>query len=397
MTISEKGIVMLISVLFSGVFGMASRANSDNVGDVRINDVSFYIPEGNLVCISGNVEVTGSGRFLNLGTVWFANTNAVQLSFLPSNPGFGKFIFGGSADCDLLNNVSWSYVSMQTSGGSNLLLDADMSIAQSLDLGSGIIDVGQAKLMFSSNSPDSLKFSNIQTNSSYISGAFYRAVSAGETYWFPVGDAYGFHPFVVQSATDNDTVKVTYDPDVSQDWTNMLSTDVNFYLEDIGGWNVTAETKFIPGISLLNKKQQLMPEGSTYTMLYAADETFFASGYTWDKLSVETDLFYLLNSEEYTGGIYALASRNAIRLVNFIYDNGTGDSFFEIPEISKYSQVELSVYNRWGSVIYKNNNYYNDFDAADFPEGTYFYDLKLHDGEATKLVRNIIEIKRAKN
>jgi hypothetical protein len=41
-----------------------------------------------------------------------------------------------------------------------------------------------------------------------------------------------------------------------------------------------------------------------------------------------------------------------------------------------YESSQLVVFNRWGRVVYESNNYQNDWDGGNLPDGVYFYVLK---------------------
>ena len=79
-------------------------------------------------------------------------------------------------------------------------------------------------------------------------------------------------------------------------------------------------------------------------------------------------------------------------LPNAISPNGDGkNDFFEVPDIHKYSSVELTVLNRWGSVVFEDkhyNNTWNGTNAQNTPltEDTYFYTLKLDEASKTGFV-----------
>ena len=62
------------------------------------------------------------------------------------------------------------------------------------------------------------------------------------------------------------------------------------------------------------------------------------------------------------------------------------NDYFEIPELKSYTNVNIQIFNRWGSVVYENNNYKNNWDGKAnkaslannvLPAGTYFYIIKL--------------------
>ena len=43
-----------------------------------------------------------------------------------------------------------------------------------------------------------------------------------------------------------------------------------------------------------------------------------------------------------------------------------------------YESSELTIFNRWGRVVYHSKDYQNDWDGDDLPDATYFYVLKCH-------------------
>ena len=43
-----------------------------------------------------------------------------------------------------------------------------------------------------------------------------------------------------------------------------------------------------------------------------------------------------------------------------------------------YESSELTIFNRWGRIVYHSKDYRNNWDGGDLPDGTYFYVLKCH-------------------
>ncbi len=76
--------------------------------------------------------------------------------------------------------------------------------------------------------------------------------------------------------------------------------------------------------------------------------------------------------------------------------NGDGQNdFFTVEGISEYPNNELSVFNRWGTEVFKMNGYKNAWDGTwnekRLPDGTYFY--VLQDGEG-KQYKGFVQISR---
>jgi gliding motility-associated-like protein len=75
---------------------------------------------------------------------------------------------------------------------------------------------------------------------------------------------------------------------------------------------------------------------------------------------------------------------------------------FEVQNIEAFQHVTLHVYNRWGNLVYKSENYKNDWDGTSnvsmaigskLPDGTYYYLLEIKD--TGKLYKGSVFIKRS--
>jgi gliding motility-associated-like protein len=79
-----------------------------------------------------------------------------------------------------------------------------------------------------------------------------------------------------------------------------------------------------------------------------------------------------------------------VRVPNvFTPNGGHGNDTFEIGGLEKYSGADLTVFDRWGKVVYESNNYRNDWRANDLSDGTYWYILKLPYGVKTEYKGNV--------
>ena len=48
------------------------------------------------------------------------------------------------------------------------------------------------------------------------------------------------------------------------------------------------------------------------------------------------------------------------------------------PLSSYYEKTDLTIFNRWGRIVYQSSDYQNDWDGGGLSDGTYFYVLKCH-------------------
>ncbi|WP_262249521.1 DUF7507 domain-containing protein [Parapedobacter soli] len=69
------------------------------------------------------------------------------------------------------------------------------------------------------------------------------------------------------------------------------------------------------------------------------------------------------------------------KIPNVFTPNGDGkNDVFEIIGIEGFDRVEITVVNRWGNEVYRNNNYRNTWDGQGLNEGTFYYVIITHDG-----------------
>ncbi len=62
--------------------------------------------------------------------------------------------------------------------------------------------------------------------------------------------------------------------------------------------------------------------------------------------------------------------------------NGDGvNDLFVIRGLEAFPGTTLQIFNRWGGVVFETTNYNNDWDGDDVTDGTYFYIIKLPNGE----------------
>ncbi|PWV49657.1 putative repeat protein (TIGR01451 family)/gliding motility-associated-like protein [Chitinophaga sp. S165] len=64
---------------------------------------------------------------------------------------------------------------------------------------------------------------------------------------------------------------------------------------------------------------------------------------------------------------------------NVVTPNGDGkNDFFYVRGIEKNPGSALTIFNRWGGVVYQNKDYQNSWNATGLSEGTYYYRLELN-------------------
>jgi gliding motility-associated-like protein len=70
-----------------------------------------------------------------------------------------------------------------------------------------------------------------------------------------------------------------------------------------------------------------------------------------------------------------------ITIPNIITPNGDGkNDVFNIKGLESFPDSHLTIYNRWGKIIYENKNYLNDWGGEDHADGVYYFVLVLKNG-----------------
>lgn len=160
----------------------------------------------------------------------------------------------------------------------------------------------------------------------------------------PLGDAEGqltlFHNVVTEGKDFNDGKAYVHQADFQRDW-NKLET---FHLGD--------------GVHQTSESIKLVTMGSDY-------DAYFT------KLGHRT-----------------LFIPNVITPGN---RDGKNDTF-EIVGIEAFDRISITIINRWGNEVYRNDDYRNEWDATGLNAGVYYYILHAHEGNATEQFKGYITV-----
>ena len=69
---------------------------------------------------------------------------------------------------------------------------------------------------------------------------------------------------------------------------------------------------------------------------------------------------------------------------NIVTPNNDGvNDLLEFAYLQFYKETELSIFNRWGNLLFKKEGYLNDWNGSNYSEGTYFYVLTIKEIDKT--------------
>ncbi|MFB2119287.1 gliding motility-associated C-terminal domain-containing protein [Parapedobacter sp. 2B3] len=86
---------------------------------------------------------------------------------------------------------------------------------------------------------------------------------------------------------------------------------------------------------------------------------------------------------------------NPLKIPNVFTPNGDGrNDQFEIIGSEGFDRIEVTIINRWGSEVYRNKDYKNDWAGEGLTEGTYYYLITTHLGSTKEVHKGWVLIKR---
>ena len=77
--------------------------------------------------------------------------------------------------------------------------------------------------------------------------------------------------------------------------------------------------------------------------------------------------------------LVTIGIRASVKAPNVFTPNGDGENdVFVIEGVGSYPNSSVVIYNRWGGVVYKTDNYAsNPWDGRDVPDGVYYFVVNL--------------------
>lgn len=375
--------------------GVGVKSQPEGEDKSVVIGTSFFISQGGDVTIPGNLDIKQSNIFENEGCLVFMNTRQSKIVLPSGDFGSGEFVFAGSNDCELnvpASQARLGILKMDMPGG-RVNLWGELAIAGRLNLNSGIVNVDKDGLLLIDNVlPEAVSFNDSPINKAYVAGFLTRKVLAGEKYIFPVGDEASFHPFLIDRPEKDDVVSIAFDksvPDEIRSYGPALDAEI----ENSFGWRVHSyldgQNTFRPGLSFHNTA--LEPLASQLEIYHLSEADLTAS-----VTSGIPDASYLVGKDAKAYGLYAFNSLLDHKLVNFIYVGDGNITSLVVPDQGRYSNIRLSVFNQLGNVVFKSDHYSSEFDARNFPDGTYFYELVLERENTQSIIRNFIDIQHGK-
>lgn len=363
------GASQLVAQNFYNTSGTVVSISSDAVISVK----DSLVNEGTLIN-NGNMAV--GGTWLNVGTY---DAGEGQITFNSTNPSVPQII----------NHNNQSFNKLVISGGGLKQILADLTVEESLTLTDGII-ISQANhgVHFSSAA-----VINGGSDASHINAPVYQQGTGSKL--FPIGNGTTYMPVEISNITTNSEIGITLN-----ELTAGQTLNINSSLEDISNkryWAVDVASGSAEGAKI---KLPLIGDEGLDDLKNDKFVVAFAESASGDFISIGRGLnsasSLVENELTLAEGFVTLAvpsENQSIVVFNAISPNPDDDinNYIHIDNLVETDIV--SIYNRWGDLVFEMKNYDNDDTARrfngqanvggsnDLPTGNYFYVIRRKAGK----------------
>ena len=365
------------------------------LGAFSVLGQNFYNKSGTTVSISSTGVISVKDSLVNEGTL-INNGNMVVggtwLNLGTYDAGEGQITFNSTdtSKPQIINHNNQSFSKLVISGGGLKQILADVTVSESLTLTDGIITAQNgSKVHFA---PTAVITGG--SDASHINAPVYQEGTG--TKLFPVGNGTTYLPVEINGITTASEIGITL-TELQQGQT--LNT--NSSLEDVSDkryWAVDVASGSLEGARIVLPVQgdEGLDAGSAsrFVVAYSDDvaDDFKSIGRGTGSTNATTESEQSPSAGFVTLGI--LAENQSIVVFNAISPNPDD-------EINNYIHIDnlvesdvVSIYNRWGDLVFEMKNYDNDDVAKrfngksnvggskDLPTGNYFYVIRRKAGEA---------------
>ena len=348
------------------------------------------------IAIFGDVDIKdanikNSNGVLQISTGSYANSIGINDVVVD-----GTLNIEGNYDTsfNLTNTCRLGSLILNKENGSDAEISGDsLTVKKSMQLESGRIRNNDVVFRLDNSDPASIAFNDF----SYIIGDFYFKTLKDFEYSIPVGDEEDLHLLkFTDTSTSQNLIKSSFCKGLPVEITGSTSQ-----YSSHGHWELLASNEtncmmrhyYKPMDLLLMNKPSILQimgkeNGSFDEITHPVTQIDYnESWFTINaRLSDNISKLVVIDSKEQMSDEW----------INFISLSSGNDTHFIIPYLdSKYSNIKISIYNNWGNRIFKSENYRNEFDASEYPEGTYYYQaVYLLNDNSQQMVKNgFFEIK----
>lgn len=324
------------------------------------------------------------------------HTNLINEGSIVNNLGFAGF-YGKNETLTVSGSNSPVFYNVEIDAQYNLELEVSLGVTNELTFFEGKVITPR------DNTNISLNFIRHnwyigEDDQHYVDG-YALVKNYAEEFSFPIGDANRLRPMILPPQTGNNTFKGAYffeDPNSpsnfssfnTSDKQNLLSNISNLEFWDLDGTtptNITLTWNNQSAIALLAENinnLRVVGWNKTTNQWENLGNTFVDGNSNEGKITSTS--FIPNNYEVITIG--SVNENGTATNNNYLIspnEDGLNDSFV-LEEVTQYTKNKLSIYNRWGNLVFRTENYKNDWkglsngrsvlmEKEGLPVGTYYY------------------------
>jgi gliding motility-associated-like protein len=408
------------SVIKSLVFVLPCLyANSQGV---YIDNAEIEVQNNASITIQGDLSSENDGKIENEGTVFLRNNlinNGGNTLFTNETSGT-VILYGGNQE--VLGTDSTVFYNLYFDGG--LLTEKSLLISSTvineLDLNNQVMETNDNSLFMMNADPSSVYFNQGFVASNSLGGYFVRATNSTSEYLFPVGsknlspnlrlvsvfplsnDTNYFEARLspVGGAVDNSGVSNSgavgpFDNNLKEASLGSINDSYYHNVHQLSG-NSSADLDFYWSSNDGDFKTLAQWQSGEY--VDAEPEFQIENAFGLDRRMT------LKNYSNYNDDVFALAELNIIINIpgGVSVNNDNSNDILIINDLQYYPNNSISIFNRWGDMVFEAAPYQNDWQGQsnvsgtlggeELSAGTYFYLFQLD--EDSEPMKGFIELKR---
>lgn len=371
--------------------------------DVSLTHAQSLVTRDSKITIAPNTSLTVRGTVQNEGII--ANNGHMKVSgqWLNSGtyqPGEGEITFNGTSKTvpQIIHHQGQTFNRLNISGGTKKVILSDIVVSRQIHFQNGIMEAsGNSRVVFDSGA-DIIGASD----SSHIHGVVFQKGSGHKL--FPIGNGSMYLPVELPDVNDASAVvgvqAFEFEHAVlAKSRTLETISNKRYWYIDVASGTLPNSTVVLPlrGEVAFDEEEKVVVVESS-----SPNEDFTSIGRSVNQADrINGRVKSELRVSKPFVALATTAREAALVVYNAVSNNGDDKNpFVMIENIEQYPINNFTVFNRWGDMIFKVENYDNDQRVfrgtsningdSDLVSGTYFYVLEIPGQES---LRGFISVK----
>ncbi len=356
-------------------------------GMVHAYSQVLFISNGSSVTVASNTILSSVDSLINYGIITNDGNLVMSsgwLNFGTYNPGSGRITFNGTGE-QIINHNAQSFSRLVIEGGGIKKYLADIVIENELQLTNGFLVAENNSRIIINPGASVIDASN----ASHINGAV-RILNRTGPFIIPTGNGLRLLPVRINGSSLTATVEVV---DFGSQQSFAFSNQELSAIVQNRYWRVQVDNGSLgPGqIGLrLSGDENLpaVPDSRLVVVQSPVSNIFFRPSGSASRVEEG----FIMNVNEITEDVITLGILSeGIIVYNAVSANEDGrNDILLIWNIEAYPDNRVSIFNRWGDLVFETRGYNNDTNAfrgfanvsgnSRLPTGTYFYVIDRGDG-----------------